>query len=145
MTRPKKEVVMNEDAREQMLALLQGDEAIKRLLETTIQNVLEAEMEEALGAGRGERTSGRRGYRSGYYTRNLVTRVGTLELRVPQDRQGLFETEVFKRYQRSERALLLSLAEMYVQGVSTRKVKAVTEQLCGHAFSATSPIFSRRE
>ena len=138
MTRPKKEVVMNEDAREHMLALLQGDEAIKRLLETTIQNVLEAEMEETLGAGRGERTSGRRGYRSGYYTRNLVTRVGTLELRVPQDRQGLFQTEVFKRYQRSERALLLSLAEMYVQGVSTRKVKAVTEQLCGHAFSAST-------
>jgi putative transposase len=138
MTRPKKEVVMNEEAREHMLALLQGDEAIKRLLETTIQNVLEAEMEETLGAGRGERTSGRRGYRSGYYTRNLVTRVGTLELRVPQDRQGLFQTEVFKRYQRSERALLLSLAEMYVQGVSTRKVKAVTEQLCGHAFSAST-------
>ena len=61
-------------------------------------------------------------------------RVGTLELRVPQDRGGRFSTELFECYQRSENAL----AEMYVQGVSTRKVKAVTEELCGHEFSASS-------
>jgi putative transposase len=67
-----------------------------------------------------------------------VTRVGTLELRVPQDRQGRFSTEVFERYQRSEKALVSALAEMYVQGVSTRKVKAVTEALCGHSFSAST-------
>lgn len=67
-----------------------------------------------------------------------MTRVGTLELRVPQDREGLFTTEVFSRYQRSEKALLLALAEMYIQGVSTRKVRAVTEELCGHAFSASA-------
>ena len=76
------------------------------------------------------------GYRSGYYGRTLVTRVGKLELRVPQDRQGRFRTEVFERYQRSEKALVAALAEMYVQGVSTRKVKAITEELCGHEFSA---------
>ena len=99
---------------------------------------LEAEMEEALGATKGERTGQRRGYRSGYYGRKLTTRVGTLELRVPQDRGGLFRTEVFARYQRSEKALLLALAEMYVQGVSTRKVRAVTEELCGHGFSAST-------
>jgi hypothetical protein len=63
------------DAREQRLALLEKDEAIKELLEVTIQCVLEAEMEEAPGAGRSERTSGRRGYRIGYYSRNLVTRL----------------------------------------------------------------------
>jgi putative transposase len=57
---------------------------------------------------------------------------------VPRDRAGLFSTELFERYQRSERALVSALAEMYVQGVSTRKVKAVTEQLCGHSFSASS-------
>jgi len=68
----------------------------------------------------------------------LVTRVGTLELRVPQDRAGRFSTELFERYQRSEKALVAALAEMYVQGVSTRKVKAVTETLCGHSFSASS-------
>ena len=67
-----------------------------------------------------------------------MTRVGKLELRVPQDRDGRFSTELFERYQRSEQALVATLAEMYVQGVSTRKVKAVTEELCGHAFSASA-------
>jgi putative transposase len=59
-------------------------------------------------------------------------------LRVPQDRSGRFSTEVFERYQRSEKALVSALAEMYIQGVSTRKVRAVTEELCGHSFSASS-------
>jgi Transposase, Mutator family len=74
----------------------------------------------------------------GYYTRGLITRVGKLELRVPQDRGGRFSTEIFERYQRSEKALVSCLAEMYVQGVSTRKVKAITEELCGHSFSAST-------
>ena len=103
-----------------------------------VQEVLEAEMTEALAAEKGERTEGRLGYRSGYYQRTLITRVGTLELRVPQDRAGRFSTELFERYQRSEKALVGALAEMYVQGVSTRKVKAITEALCGHSFSASS-------
>ena len=64
--------------------------------------------------------------------------MGKLELRIPQDRTGRFSTELFERYQRSERALVAALAEMYVQGVSTRKVKAITEELCGHSFSASS-------
>ena len=138
MNRPKKDIMMSMNTREQMLALLQDDEAIKQLLQTTIQAALEAEMDEALGAGKGERSDARRGYRSGHYRRRLTTRVGTLELRVPQDREGLFSTEVFARYQRSEKALLLAMAEMYVQGVSTRKVRAVTEELCGHGFSAST-------
>jgi transposase-like protein len=100
--------------------------------------VLEAEMTDALGAAKSERTVARNGYRSGYYGRSLITRVGKLELRVPQDRTGQFSTELFERYQRSERALVAALAEMYVQGVSTRKVKAITEELCGHSFSASS-------
>jgi putative transposase len=103
-----------------------------------VQEALEAEMTEAIGAAKGERTDDRVSYRSGYYGRTLVTRVGTLELRVPQDRAGRFSTELFERYQRSEKALVGALAEMYVQGVSTRKVKAVTEALCGHSFSASS-------
>ena len=90
------------------------------------------------GAEKGERTASRQGYRSGYYNRTLVTRVGKLELRVPQDRQGRFRTEIFERYQRSEKALVSALTEMYVQGVSTRKVKAITEELCGHEFSAST-------
>lgn len=94
-------------------------------------------MTETIGAEKSERTATRIAYRSGYYTRSLITRVGTLELRVLQDRLGRFSTELFERGQRSEKALAGTLAEMYVQGVSTRKVKAVTG-LCGHRFSASS-------
>ncbi len=120
-------------------ALLAGDEEFLRaLVRTALQEVLEAEMTEALGAEKSERAAGRLGYRSGYYGRTLITRIGKLELRVPQDRAGRFSTELFERYQRSERALVAALAEMYVQGVSTRKVKAITEELCGHSFSASS-------
>ena len=120
-------------------ALLSEDEEFLRaLVRTALQEVLEAEMTEAFGAEKGERAAGRQGYRSGYYGRTLITRVGKLELRVPQDRTGRFSTELFERYQRSERALVAALAEMYVQGVSTRKVKAITEELCGHSFSASS-------
>lgn len=113
-------------------------EFFKNAIQEVVQEVLEAEMDETIGARKGERSSERNGYRSGYYPRGLMTRVGKLELRVPQDRAGRFSTEVFERYQRSEKALVASMAEMYVQGVSTRKVKAVTEELCGHSFSASS-------
>src|ERR671913_325998 len=119
-------------------ALLKGDpEGLRELVRAVLQEALEAEMSDALGAAKSERTTGRLGYRSGYYGRTLVTRVGKLELRVPQDREGRFSTELFERYQRSEKALVAALAEMYVQGVSTRKVKAITEELCGHSFSAS--------
>ena len=120
-------------------ALVASDPDFARtLMRIALQEVLEAEMTETVGAAKGERTDERLGYRSGYYGRTLVTRVGKLELRVPQDRDGRFSTELFERYQRSERALVAALAEMYVQGVSTRKVKAITEELCGHRFSASS-------
>ncbi len=113
-------------------------DGLKELLREVLQEVLEQEMTDALGAEKGERSPGRLGYRSGYYSRGLVTRVGKLELRIPQDRQGHFSTQIFERYQRSEKALVSALAEMYIQGVSTRKVKAITEELCGHAFSASA-------
>jgi putative transposase len=113
-------------------------DGLKELLREVLQEVLEQEMTDALRAEKGERTSGRVGYRSGYYSRSLVTRVGKLELRIPQDRQGHFSTQIFERYQRSEKALVSALAEMYIQGVSTRKVKAITEELCGHTFSASA-------
>jgi putative transposase len=119
--------------------LMAGDEDFLRtMVKEVIEEVLEQEMEEAVGARKGERTALRVGYRSGYYERSLTTRVGTMELRIPQDRDGRFSTELFDRYQRSEKALFSALAEMYVQGVSTRKVKAITEELCGHAFSASA-------
>lgn len=110
----------------------QDQDLLRGLMQEALQQVLE--MEEALGAGKSERSEALQGYRSGYYGRSLMRRVGKLELRVAQDRQGQFRTEVFARYQRSEKALVASLMEMYVQGVATRKVKAIAEELCGHEF-----------
>ena len=119
--------------------LVEGDrDLMKALMKEALQEVLENEMSEHLGAAPGERIESRSGYRSGYYSRGLITRIGKLELRVPRDRNGEFSTALFERYARSEKALVAALAEMYVQGVSTRKVKAITEELCGHGFSASS-------
>src|ERR1044071_1220031 len=113
-------------------------DGMRALIQQVVQDVLEAEMDEAVGAQKSERSEARVGYRAGYYTRTLVTRVRKLVLRVPQERQGRFRTEVFERYQRSEKALVAALTEMYIQGVSTRKVKEITEQLCGHEVSASA-------
>jgi len=118
--------------------LLSDEDGFRSVLQAVVQETLEAEMTEALQAHKSERTAARLAYRSGHYERQLVTRVGVLELRVPQDRAGRFSTELFERYQRSEKALVAALAQMYVQGVSTRKVKAITEELCGHSFSAST-------
>jgi transposase-like protein len=118
--------------------LAESPDPLRDVVQATLQQILECEMDELLQARRGERTEERTGYRSGYYERSFITRIGKLELRVPQDRAGRFRTELFERYQRSEKALFAVLAEMYVQGVSTRKVKAITEELCGHGFSASS-------
>jgi putative transposase len=92
---------------------------LKPLMREVVQQVLEAEMDEALSSQKSERTRERVGYRSGYYNRTLITRVGKLELRVPQHREGRFRTEVFERYQRIEKALvggsradLISFAEL---------------------------------
>lgn len=112
-------------------AAADGDDGLRRLVERVVQQVLEAELTTFLAAGPYERTGERKGYRNGYQPRLLKTRVGELELLVPKDRDGQFQTELFARYQRSEKALLLAITQMYVEGVSTRKVKAITEALCG--------------
>jgi transposase-like protein len=90
-------------------ALLADPGFLKEIVRATLQEVLEAEMIDALGAAKGERSEARREYRSGSYPRTLVTHVGKLELRVPQDRDGRFSTELFARY-RAEQALVASLA-----------------------------------
>ena len=108
-----------------------GDDPLKALLRHTIQQVLEEELTAFLKAEPYTRTEERRGYRNGYKPRTLKTRVGRLDLMVPKDREGLFQTELFEKYQRNEKALVLAIIEMYVQGVSTRKVKKITEELCG--------------
>jgi putative transposase len=111
---------------------------LKEVLERVLQEWLEAEMTEHVGAAPYERAAGRKGHRNGHKPRSLRTRVGTLNLLVPQDREGTFSTRLFSRYQRNEKALCLALMEMYVEGVSTRKVKDVTEALCGTSFSKST-------
>lgn len=116
-------------------AMLFGDRGVEVLMEELFNQLLQAEMTEHLGASPGEQTKKRRGYRNGSYKRRLTTRVGSLDLEVPRDREGTFKTELFERYQRNEKALVLALMEMVVQGVSTRKVKKITDELCGRRFS----------
>ena len=118
-------------------ALLDDPEFLKGIVEGVLQELLEVEMTSHLGAAPYERSDSRRGQRNGYKPRTLRTRVGTLRLLVPQDRDGSFSTAIFGRYQRNEKALVLALMEMYLQGVSTRKVTEVTEALCGTSFSAS--------
>lgn len=118
--------------------LSQETDFLKPLLKSLLNEILQAEMKEMLGAESYERSGERRGYRAGYYSRQYITRVGSIDLDVPRDREGKFSTELFERYQRSEKALMSSLSEMYIQGVSTRKIKAITEELCGHEFSAST-------
>jgi len=119
-------------------SLLSNKNGLAELLEAILNPILEAQAVEQLGAERYERNAERKGYRNGYRLRPLYTRVGTLTLRVPQLRNGSFSTEIFARYQRSEQALVLSLMEMVVNGVSTRKVTRITEELCGVSFSKSS-------
>jgi len=126
------------DVTEMKSVLMEQNDFLQPVVQEAVQAILELEMAECLQAGKHERNEQRLGYRSGYYRRRLITRVGTMVLRVPQDRAGHFSTQVFEQYQRSEKALVAALAQMYVQGVSTRKVAAITEELCGHEFSASS-------
>src|ERR671929_1356760 len=111
--------------------LLDNPGFLKEIVQRVLQELLEAEMTEHVGAAPYERSEGRKGHRNGHKPRTLRTRVGTLNLLVPQDREGTFSTRLFSRYQRNEKALVLALMEMYVEDVSTRKVAEVTEALCG--------------
>jgi putative transposase len=114
------------------------EDLLRTLLNRLIQEGLEREFEQFMGAGRFERSEERRGWRNGSKPRRFHTRVGTLELRIPKDRAGRFQPSLFERYERSEKAFVASLVEMYVQGVSTRKVSRVVERLCGHLVSASA-------
>lgn len=120
----------------QVILAADGDNPFRQMLEWMVQQALEREMTEHLGAEPHERSDERLGYRNGHRQRVFTTRLGGIELLIPQDRDGTFSTVLFERYQRSEKALCLSLMEMFVQGVSTRKVKRVTEELCGRSSSS---------
>jgi putative transposase len=118
--------------------LMEQPDFLVPVVPAAVEAILEVAMAECLQAGKHERNDPRLGYRSGYYRRRLITRVGTRVLGVPQDRAGHFSTQVFEQYQRREQALVAALAQLYVPGVSTRRVAAIREELCGHEFSASS-------
>ena len=122
----------------QLVDVLSKNDAIKGLLESVLNQVLNSQMTEHLGAQPHEQTGERTGYRNGTRVRELYTRVGPLNLQVPQTRDGSFKTEIFKRYQCSEQAFVLGIMEMYLEGVSCRKVTKITEQLCGSSFSKST-------
>lgn len=115
----------------------QGLDALPDLMRTIINAAMEAERQQHLGVGRYERSPERRGYANGFKPKTMTTRVGEITFAVPQVRDGSFYPSALERGLRSERALTLALAEMYVQGVSTRRVAAITEQLCGVELSST--------
>ena len=115
--------------------LLDDPDFLQGIVTNLLQKIIDSEFTECVGADRYERTPDRTGYRNGSYKRSLKTRVGGIELSIPRDRDGTFQPSLFARFQRNEKALLLSLMEMTLEGVSTRKVSRITEQLCGTTFS----------
>lgn len=114
-----------------------GIPGMREALEKVINLAMQLERDQALGAKPYERTPDRQGYANGYKERDLQTRMGPLELRIPQVRGLSFYPRSLEKGLRSERALKVAVAEMYLQGVSTRKVKAITEELCGYSISST--------
>src|SRR5947207_422370 len=109
----------------------QGLDAMPELIRIMLNAAMQAERQQCLRAAPYERTSERQGYANGYKPKTVTTRLGEVTFAVPQVRDGSFYPSALERGLRSERARTLALAEMYVQGVSTRKVAAITEQLCG--------------
>lgn len=125
---------------EEIQALLLDDrgEAFKQILQTSLNKILQAESAEQLKAAPYERSEERTDCRNGSRDRDLNTRVGRITLHVPRHRNVPFKTLVFDNYSRSEAALVASMAEMVVNGVSTRKVSRVMETLCGTSFSKSA-------
>ena len=114
------------------------DEAFSKLLECILKQVINAQAAEQVGADRYERSEDRSGYRDGFRMRSMTTRVGIIEFTGSRLRDGKFSTSLFHRYQRSEQALVLAMMEMVVNGVSTRKVGMITEELCGKQFEKST-------
>ena len=115
----------------------EGFDALPDLVRIMINTAMRIERQKHLGAGPYERTPERQGYANGYKPKTMATRVGKITFDIPQVRESDFYPSSLEKGIRSERALKLALAEMYVQGVSTRKVAAITEQMCGFAVSSS--------
>jgi len=113
-----------------------GLEAIPELVRVILNSVMQAERSNYLQAKAYERTEDRKGHANGYKPKTVRTRLGDITFAIPQVREGGFYPSALEKGMRSERALLIALAEMYVQGVSTRRVKAITEELCGVEISS---------
>jgi transposase-like protein len=109
----------------------QGLEVLPELIRVILNTAMQAERSEHLNAERYQHSPERQGHANGYKPKTMRTRVGDITFAIPQVREGGFYPQALEKGLRSERAFTLALAEMYVQGVSTRKVKAITEQLCG--------------
>jgi transposase-like protein len=116
----------------------EGLEYLPELIRILVNAAMQAERQKHLGAELYERSPQRRGYANGYKPKTVKTRVGEITFDVPQVRDGSFYPDALEKGLRSERALTMTLAEMYVQGVSTRKVAAITEQLCGTAVTSSA-------
>ena len=114
------------------------DEAFSKLLEAILNQVLLSQSAVQLGAEPYERNEDRTAYRNGFRDRDLTTRIGAITLKVPRHRNGDFSTTMFQRYQRSEQALVLAMIEMVINGVSTRKIENITQELCGKSFSKST-------
>lgn len=130
-------VTLDQDEILRLLADSSGD-AFRQVLAAALNAVMRAESDEQLGAGRYERSESRTDSRNGTRARRLTTRVGTIVLEVPRHRNAPFETMVFESYRRSEAALVTTMAEMVVGGVSTAKVGKVMREICGREFSKQS-------
>ena len=115
---------------------IEGFDGFGKMIALVINKAMQLERDKYLNASHYERAEGRTAYANGYKDKEVKTRVGALELKVPQTRDG-FYPESLEKGTRSERALKLAIAEMYVQGVSTRKVAAITEKLCGFSVNTT--------
>lgn len=130
-------ITLNQEEIQALLLEDQG-EAFKKILQTSLNKILQAESAEKLKAGPYERSAERTDSRNGSRDRDLNTRVGRITLQVPRHRNVPFKTLVFENYSRSEAALVAGMAEMVVNGVSTRKVSRVMETLCGTSFSKSA-------
>lgn len=131
-------ITVNQELLHQLFLGNNKDSGVAALLESVLNQILQAQATEQLKAEPYERTDERQGYRNGTRPHPLTTRVGTITLNVPRFRNGQFSTEMFARYQRSEQALMLTLMEMVINGVSTRKISRITEELCGTEFSKST-------
>lgn len=122
---------LDKDELQELIANSGANEASQLILMKLFNELMERQRDDYCNVDPYERGDSRNAQRNGYYQRDLTTRVGTLNLRVPRTRDGKFSTDIFERYQRNEKALVSTMLEMYVPGVSTRKVGQVVETLCG--------------